>query len=474
MLFIVWLAIYIPALPLQAFSHQHIETAPIVVFEQEARRQHVIARNQKAARNGVLLYGTLAEASALCDQLIALPRDPLRETATLVRLAVELSRLTPNIHLGESYGLQLQVSASLRLFGGTQGLVEQVNSSLQAQRIRAHVALAHTARGARWLARAHRQLIVEDNLPEWLDDLGFDNTDLPHHLIAELKAINLHSLADLRRLPAKDLSQRFGHELILQLAQAYGDVTETLRYWRPAECFEEKVEFLDLARETNEWLPGVTNLLRQLQDFLYLRAVTCCNIVFVFSQGSQRQTVREVRAARGSYLVKDWLRLFNAQIERQPVLHEVSRIELQCRRTEPMQFAEVDLFDHSVQREQEWKSLFGLLATRLGDGALRPPRSNACSLPEVVNTSQRAAPTDGARPLWLIDPPRQLSERELASLVATITPEHPERIAENWSQESGSIRVLRDYYVARTPDHKAIWIFREKTRNTWFLQGVFC
>ena len=66
------------------------------------------------------------------------------------------------------------------------------------------------------------------------------------------------------------------------------------------------------------------------------------------------------------------------------------------------------------------------------------------------------------------------AERELASLVATITPEHPERIAENWSQESGSIRVLRDYYVARTPDHKAIWIFREKTRNTWFLQGVFC
>jgi len=39
---------------------------------------------------------------------------------------------------------------------------------------------------------------------------------------------------------------------------------------------------------------------------------------------------------------------------------------------------------------------------------------------------------------------------------------------------NGNLQALRDYYVARTADHRAVWIFREKPSNTWFLQGVFC
>lgn len=470
----MWLALYIPALPLQAFSHRDIETAPIVVFEREARRPRVVARNQKAARSGVRLRSSLAEANALCDQLIALPREPLRETAMLIRLANELGRLTPNIHLSASYGLQLDVSASLTLFGGMQTLVARVNAGLQAQHIRAHVVLAPSPRGARWLARAHRQLIVEEGLADWLDDLGFDNTDLAPSLIEELQALNLHSLADLRRLSAKELNVRFGTELSLQLAQAYGEIAESLPYWQPVQRFHEKVEFLDLASEASHWMPGVEALLQQLQAFLYRRAATATTVVFRFLQGNQRQTRLELTAAQGIYLAKDWFRLFNARIERQPVLHEVSRIDLLCRHTESMHFADMDFFDPSREREREWQSLFGLLSTRLGEDALRPPRSNDCALPEVTAATQHAAVLHSARPAWLIDPPRPLSEREVASYVATITPEYPERVAENWSQESGNLQALRDYYVARTADHRAVWIFREKPSNTWFLQGVFC
>ncbi len=469
----MWLAIYIPALPLQAFSHNHIETAPIVVFEQEARRQRIVARNQKAARSGVSLHSSPVEANALCDRLIALPREPLRETALLIRLATAVGCLTPNIHLSESYGLQLDVSASFLLFGGTHALVERVNALLDAQRIRAHVVLASSASGARWLARAHRQLIVTDELPAWLDDLGFDNTDFPSTLIDDLKAINLHSLADLRKLPARDLGLRFGAALGLQLSQAYGETTETLSYWQPAARFHEKVEFLDLAVDINHWMPGIESLLQQLQEFLYRRASTTTTISFLFQQGSQRQTLLELNAAQGIHLAKDWLRLFSARIERHPVLHEISRIDLLCKRTAPMHFSEMDFFDRSSEREREWKSLYGLLSTRLGDGALLAPRNNGCSLPEVSATVQPHNHPQGVRPVWLIDPPRQLSEREMANLAPSLAPEHPERIAENWSHANGKSQVLRDYYVARTADHKALWVFRDKPSNTWFLQGVF-
>ena len=173
----MWLALYIPALPLQAFSHTLTESAPVVVFEREARRSHIVARNQKAARLGVRLHATLAEANALSDALVALPREPLRETALLERMAEAASALTPNVHIREHYGLVLDVSASLTLFGGAQAVQARAQTLSQAQHVRCHAVLAPTASGARWLSRGHRQLVVESDVGAWLDDLALDCTD---------------------------------------------------------------------------------------------------------------------------------------------------------------------------------------------------------------------------------------------------------------------------------------------------------
>ena len=77
-----------------------------------------------------------------------MPREPLRELARLRELAAAVSHLTPNIHISESFGLLLDVSASVALFGGAQSLLNE------AQLLRAHTVIAGSARGARWLARA--------------------------------------------------------------------------------------------------------------------------------------------------------------------------------------------------------------------------------------------------------------------------------------------------------------------------------
>jgi hypothetical protein len=77
------------------------------------------------------------------------------------------------------------------------------------------------------------------------------------------------------------------------------------------------------------------------------------------------------------------------------------------------------------------------------------------------------------RPIWLIHPPRLLTERELRALTSSIHLQQPERIQENWSHPEGHSSAQRDYYIAKTPDHRALWIFRERPHNDWFLQGVF-
>ena len=269
----MWLAFYLPSLPLQAFSRSLIESAPVAIFERDARRNRIVARNQKASRLGVAVGQSLAEANALTESLVSLVREPLRETALLQRLAEQTSELTPNVHIDQNFGVLLEITASVTLFGGLAALQQRAHAIAATMSLRAHVIVAPTASGAKWLARAHRQLIVERNVGEWLDDLMLDCTDIVPDVIEALRALNLHHLGAVRSIPAAALGKRFDKSLPLLLGRAYGEFNESLPYWQPDVRFSEIVEFPDLAREQPHWMPGVEQLLMALQDFLQRRAV---------------------------------------------------------------------------------------------------------------------------------------------------------------------------------------------------------
>mgnify|MGYP007034011507 CR=1 FL=1 len=71
--------------------------------------------------------------------------------------------------------------------------------------------------------------------------------------------------------------------------------------------------------------------------------------------------VRADPAQRADRFVSDWQRLLTVKLERHPIPHEVSRIELACACIEPMQFANVDLFDRSQQRDRQWAALAAMV-----------------------------------------------------------------------------------------------------------------
>lgn len=503
-----WLALYVPALPLQAFSRTLIDSAPVVVFDGDVggRRSQIVARNRSAARLGIHTGATLAEANALSNALVSLPREVLREQALLQRMAVVVSALTPNVHISDDYGLMLEVSGSLALFGGESALISRVQQLMATESLRCrnvHCVVAPTARGARWLARAHRELVVTDAISDWLDELALDCTDLAGSVITDLNALNLHTLAAIRRLPVPALNQRFGEAFCRMLDEAYGDVVTTLPFWVSPRRFDSYVEFTDLAREASHWLPGVDELLLQLEHYLTLHASATPVIGLTLREGRLHCTELSLQAAHAMHLAREWSRLLAVKLERHPVPHEVSRIELRCEQIEPMQFDSVDLFDRSGQQDRDWSALGALLRLRLGQEGIRRPLANRTILPESVqsvrsvqrvesvdrnaitrggnkrpadtSTAPSLSATDlqDARPTWFEHPARRLSEREISALAQTIATRQPERLQEDWSQPDRSPAIQRDYYVASTSDHRLLWIYRERPGNDWFLQGVF-
>ena len=93
----------------------------------------------------------------------------------------------------------------------------------------------------------------------------------------------------------------------------------------------------------------------------------------------------------------------------------------------------------------------------------------------VAPGEQPPPPRDGsggARPLWLVEPPRRLKENRGVphdggplELLAG-----PERIESGW-WDGGEI--ARDYFIARAPNAALLWVYRERGAAGWYLHGVF-
>ena len=139
-----------------------------------------------------------------------------------------------------------------------------------------------------------------------------------------------------------------------------------------------------------------------------------------------------------------------------------------------MRFAELDFFDRTRERDREWASLTTLIKLRLGETALQPADDNACALPEApLLAGQSATHDDALRPSLLFDPPRLLSNREVTAFKASFPIRYPDRIQEQWVPQPDREYTTRDYYIARAQDERMLWVFRERLRDEWFLQGLF-
>ncbi|MFN3629720.1 MAG: Y-family DNA polymerase, partial [Casimicrobiaceae bacterium] len=289
-----FLCVHLPALPLQAHahigpagpSHAFAETAPLVIIERQAQRSCVVARNRLAARAGIAPGQTLAQAHALAEPLVVLPRDPLREQVLLERLAQALATFTPHVHIrADRSSLIAEVAASLKLFGGIDALCDAVMRAVEPIAARHHLIAAPSATAADWLARTHRRLIAHPPIADWLGALPIHATDWPAELVDELGQLNLTTVGEVDRLPKAELARRFGRALIDSLDRAHARREEVLAWWQAATAFRAQIELLDPAEQVHHWRPGVEALLADLERFLRERALAARAIELRFHTG---------------------------------------------------------------------------------------------------------------------------------------------------------------------------------------------
>ncbi|HQY48655.1 MAG TPA: DNA polymerase Y family protein, partial [Usitatibacteraceae bacterium] len=149
----LWVALELPALPLQLVERAQAAPLPLVIGEGPAQRPVVACANAAARALGVREGMAVAAARALAGDLKCVDRDPAAERQSLERLAGWAAQFTPAVSV-EPTGLVLEVEASLKLFGGLAKLLAALRGGVRALGLQATLGIAPTPLAARAFARA--------------------------------------------------------------------------------------------------------------------------------------------------------------------------------------------------------------------------------------------------------------------------------------------------------------------------------
>lgn len=421
-------------------------------------------------------------------------------------------QFTPRVARLEE-AVALEVSASVRLFGGAAVLRTRLVREAGAFDGTGGLGRAPTSLAALALARAgHPPDPAEDeagapppDLSALLDPLPLATLSAAASHAATLGRLGCRRLGDVRRLPRGGLNRRFGPALALALDRAYGEASEAHDWVSMADRFHAHRALEGRIDTTAALLAEAQPLLAQLDTWLTARQSGVRALTLHWHHDALRaRTVADGDALhlRTGELTRDVAhlgRLLGEHLRQLVLAAPVDALALQVDEVAPLVGTGAPLLpepggaasasfgqalaciaarfgaqrvcrpvlheDHRVEGMQTWQP-----------GATTPPRSRA-------DTAARTTPIP--QPTWLLAEPVRLAVHDhrpcyqgpLQLLVG------PHRVEAGWWHDTrGLPRVQRDYWVALSAQAGLLWIYQERptaqTRATdaepgWFLQGHF-
>jgi protein ImuB len=481
----LWIALHLPLLPLEVFRPHWSAEACAVVFEHD----RVLALSASAQAAGVEPAMRRAGVLLLAADALSYQRDPQREAQALQDAAMALLQYSPMLAAAEEATLLIDVSASLRLFGGIRRLCGRIRHTVSRLGLSASLACAPTAQAAWLLARnGGARALSMRTLTRLIDRL-------PLHLLPAakphrewLEGIGCRSLGELRHLPRPGLQRRCGRPLLHALDCAHGLETELFDWIVAPPTFHARIELPDRVEHAEALLFAARHLLMQMIGWLNVRQLAVSRITLQLEHERGRQAIAptpvDILLAEASWQEEHLLRLLKERLAQMTLPAPVIAVSLAASQVEALAIPSQTLFPEPGGSVEDHRRLIELLVARLGAGAVLQAAPQADHRPEVANAwapvlhanSTSPMPANLPRPAWLMRQAIALPMREhrpfYGSVLKMISP--PERIEAGWW--NGPL-VTRDYFIAEGRDHAHYWVYRERIGRDaeahWYLHGLF-
>lgn len=515
---------HLPRLPLDALQPNWPEPAgmaaasptgtlqqlPVAVVEHE----RVVLANGPAMALGVRYGMRRGGVQALSADLVQLERDLVAETALMTSVALTLLHFTPAVAIDpepESATVMLDVTASLRLFGGHRALCRAVRARVRQLGAFVQIGCGTTAQGAAWLARQPlrktrrgivrpaRRAVQAARMTRLLDQLPVECL----HTLADpewLEGIGCRTLGQVRRLPRAGLSRRIGTELLARLDQAYGNAPVGFAWFEAPPTFAQRMELPGRIESAEGVLAGAQRLLLALSGWLAVQQAGVTRWVLVLEHERYRlgedtdSTPVPLGLAQPSRDPVHLSKLLREKLDKVRFHAPVGGLALRVEAMETCVPQSDSLFPEPGAEPAELGRLLDTLVARLGrDNVLqphpladhRPEHANRwCPVDEVPARGTATGALPPGRPLWMLEKPLPLRVQQHRPVhggpLVMLT--RAERIEAGW-WDAGL--ATRDYFVAERADGLRCWVYRERpghpTRDgqedggeyRWFLHGLF-
>jgi protein ImuB len=501
---------------------QDIGAAPTALILETAHGPRITAANDAGLAAGARAGMLLADARALCPDLVAVPADPAGDLAALEKLALWAQRWGPWSALDPPDGLLVDVTGAAHLFGGEARLLVDVATAFTQRGLTARAALAPTA-GAAWAlshyGRPGAIFAPGDDPLRLLADLPVAALRLDDDVLTALRRLGIKRLGELagvsgageddlaREAAARDaLRRRFRNRHspaanpLLRLDQLLGKVPEPLLpvIHRPMPLVQRRL--MEPLRHRTPLDTVLADLAGDMVRTLEARGEGARRLELALWRVDGEVLQRRIELAAATREAAHITRLFAARLDDVDAGFGIELVQLRASWSEPLGLTQTDLDAAAEDHGTALASCIDRLSVRLGPRAVTRPALRASHIPEraqgwqpplePVPPSQHPLAFH-ARPLKLLDRaepiavlyaspdgvPQRFRWRGEVREVARV--EGPERIAPEWWRERSTTR-LRDYYRIEDAAGRRYWIYRAGLAGDgrggvpeWFLQGLY-
>ena len=528
--------IWFPYLAASRIQRESGVALPLVMIKNIGGVDIVTSGCAKAAAYGLVAGMRLADARALCPDVITRDYNPAADHTDLHHLALWARRYSPLTAIDhESYGIWLDVAGVEHLFGGVRGLLADCVKRLHRSHLRAVIAAAPTC-GAAWALAHYGQaskrvitasksavnypgsqayMISRVRLRHCLARLPIAalriDTDITNHM----QQVGLRVIDDIIGLARAPLAARFGTDVLLRLDQALGNEDEIFKPVSPPSSRYVCRQFAEPISVPNDIKAMIDYLATETATLLEQAGLATRRLRLGWQLVDKMVFTYDVHLSRPSRDVALFHRLLadsSNRINPEFGLETGWMEALDCSPLAPIETTlprMVGQPQDGAAAHDSYASLVDRLVARLGYGTVVCLNPKDCWQPETAQSFELPDPEklfdeSGKKTSWLGNPlsvtapprPIRLLAYPQPVDVIALLPDHPpaqfiwqkrthkvihatgpERIAPAWWLAPIGSRT-RDYFRLRDDQGAGFWLYREglPERNetpAWFLHGFF-
>ncbi len=215
-----FVSLFFPFWPVERMGRRRPEIvagdAPLVLVTSGRRGIEITGLNRRAEAEGLWVGQALADARAMLPGLKSLPAETAKDTEALRALAYWCGRYGPQRNVHGEDGLWIDVTGVAHLFGGEDGLINDLVNRIEAFGFTVWAGLADTFAAADGMARfapmaKGRRFAISPtgSLSESIAPLPVDALRLTPEAVLLLQRLGLRRVGQLYDIPRASLERRF-------------------------------------------------------------------------------------------------------------------------------------------------------------------------------------------------------------------------------------------------------------------------